>query len=379
MALKEKPEPNDDYDQTTGINYGEVGTVTINGSLRYPDDWDWWGIDVNQGDEISVTLSGLDIPHLLRLWYETDGYSSNMTITTYDPSDGPTTFSTPAPVRTSYSIGVTNLDYGDSDPSYSLSIRVSADSVYETDTMPSLDSKTIKDARGRDTVDASGESQGVKIDLNSGKSSYFADGTLAFRIASGTTIEDVNGTAYSDKVSGNAASNTLKGQGGNDTLSGKGGDDKLYGGAGSDTMLGGSGNDKLIGSDGNDTLRGYTGKDSLSGGKGADKFVFDTALANSNIDTITDFAHGTDKLILDDDIFKALGIAGTGVGAPLTASKFHAGKSAHDSSDRIIYNASTGALYYDADGSGGVAQQQIAIIGTDTHPTLSASDFLIIA
>jgi Ca2+-binding RTX toxin-like protein len=44
---------------------------------------------------------------------------------------------------------------------------------------------------------------------------------------------------------------------------------------------------------------------------------------------------------------------------------------------RVIYDQTTGALSYDADGTGAGAAVQIAIIGTTTHPALVASDFLV--
>jgi Ca2+-binding RTX toxin-like protein len=45
------------------------------------------------------------------------------------------------------------------------------------------------------------------------------------------------------------------------------------------------------------------------------------------------------------------------------------------SEQHIIYNAGTGALYYDQDGAGGAAQVQIAFLST--KPTLSAGSFAV--
>ncbi|MBS1142492.1 MAG: hypothetical protein H6R13_3945, partial [Proteobacteria bacterium] len=45
----------------------------------------------------------------------------------------------------------------------------------------------------------------------------------------------------------------------------------------------------------------------------------------------------------------------------------------------IVYNTTTGKLYYDADGLSSTAAVQIALIGTTTHAALSASDFLVAA
>ncbi|WP_074701849.1 lipase family protein [Nitrosomonas ureae] len=258
----------------------------------------------------------------------------------------------------------------------------------------------------------------------------------------GRGIDKLTGGGAKELMLGGSGNDVLKGMGGIDRLFGDSGNDMLNGGAGADTMVGGLGNDTFVvdnvgdvvaenlnegtdkvnsnvtytlsanvenltltgtsaingtgngmansitgnagnniisGAAGADRLFGKGGKDTLTGGSGADKFIFDTAPGTGNIDTITDFAHGIDKIMLDDDIFTALGITGTVAGAALTANKFHVGASALDTLDRIVYNSSTGALYYDVNGSGAGAAVQVALIGTSIHPTLSASDFLVIA
>ncbi|MEV5407125.1 hypothetical protein AB0L20_31920, partial [Streptomyces albidoflavus] len=55
---------------------------------------------------------------------------------------------------------------------------------------------------------------------------------------------------------------------------------------------------------------------------------------------------------------------------------FHTGPSAHDGSDRIIYNDQTGALYYDADGTGGSAAIQFAKLKPGL--ALTHKDFFVI-
>ena len=160
------------------------------------------------------------------------------------------------------------------------------------------------------------------------------------------------------------------------TIIGNAGANILTGGSGADTLHGGAGNDTLTGNGGADLLVGGLGNDILTGGDNADQFVFNATPSTSNLDTITDFEVGMDKVQLSKAIFAALGDTAT-----LTDAEFWAGDgvtSAHDSSDRILYNASTGALYYDADGTGSGAAVQTALLGTTSHPTnLTFSDFLI--
>jgi Ca2+-binding RTX toxin-like protein len=147
----------------------------------------------------------------------------------------------------------------------------------------------------------------------------------------------------------------------------------LTGGVGADTLSGLNGSDTLSGGGGNDTLNGGLGVDSLSGGAGNDVFVFNAADTFTSIDTISSFANvaGNDDIIhLDDLVFTGLA-AGN-----LAATAFVAGTAALDAADRIIYNAATGALYFDSDGTGAAAQLQFATL--IPAATLSNADFVIV-
>jgi serralysin len=207
-------------------------------------------------------------------------------------------------------------------------------------------------------------------------------------------IENLTGSSLNDTLTGNTGNNVLNGGLGADNLVGGAGNDTYVidnigdrvtelAGAGTDTIqssisynlvdtdgagtnggnvenltltgtaaISATGNtlaNKLIGNTAANTLNGGLGSDNLTGGAGADRFVFSTTLGSTNIDTLTDFkVSGADKIVLDDDIFTALGIIGTTTGAALAASKFQLGTAANDTDDRIIYDQTSGKLYYDA-------------------------------
>ena len=178
---------------------------------------------------------------------------------------------------------------------------------------------------------------------------------------------DKNGNAVgrsgADTIIGNSKTNILGGMGGNDTLWGRGGHDLIDGGAG---------NDRIYGESGNDILAGGLGRDTLVGGSGYDIFGFDTKLSSSNVDVVDDFSVKYDSILLDKKIFK---VAADSKGY-IRSSAFWTGSAAHDSNDRIIYDKTTGALYYDADGTGSKAAVQFAQL--DANLKLTYKDFGIL-
>jgi len=78
-----------------------------------------------------------------------------------------------------------------------------------------------------------------------------------------------------------------------------------------------------------------------------------------------------DTISLSKTIFKEIGKKGH-----LAADAFYAGKSAHDASDRILYDSKTGALLYDDDGIGSHAAVQFAALSRGLK--LNFHDFLVI-
>jgi Ca2+-binding RTX toxin-like protein len=174
-----------------------------------------------------------------------------------------------------------------------------------------------------------------------------------------------------DRMIGGAGSDNFYGDDGNDLMTGGAGADSLYGGSDEDRLFGGTGSDNLDGGGENDFVNSGLGNDTVYGGGGADRFVFDTALGISNIDRIEDFATGIDQMLLDNDIFTAIGPVGA-----LGAGKFHIGPAAASAGHRIIYDPATGNLYYDANGNAVGSSVQFATL--DTLLTPVASDFLVI-
>jgi Ca2+-binding RTX toxin-like protein len=263
--------------------------------------------------------------------------------------------------------------------------------------------------------------------------------SISFALIAGSEIEllesvnstdtiamDLTGSDSANTIIGNNGVNILSGAGGNDTLVALGGNDFLVGGAGADVMAGGLGNDTfyvddigdqthefagqgndrvatsisytltadietleavnsadttaidltgnagantIVGNDGANVLDGKLGHDALIGFGGADTFAFTTALSIDNVDTIATFLSGTDKIALDDAVF-----AGLAPGA-LPAGAFVIGSQAQDADDRIVFNSTTGQLYFDADGNGAGAMVHFATLITGNAV---AGDFIVI-
>ncbi|MBQ0823084.1 hypothetical protein KBI52_23120 [Microvirga sp. HBU67558] len=135
------------------------------------------------------------------------------------------------------------------------------------------------------------------------------------------------------------------------------------------TVRGSRGADRLKGGAGDDVLNGGLGRDKLSGGDGSDTFVFSTKLGKTNVDTLTDFS-GVDTIRLSKAVFGALhrGL--------LDESAFGLGAKAANKDVRILYDAKTGNLFYDADGSGN-AFDSVKFAHVKVHTAIVAGDFIV--
>jgi len=136
---------------------------------------------------------------------------------------------------------------------------------------------------------------------------------------------------------------------------------RIGGGAGNDTLIGGGGNDRLIGG---------AGADQLTGGTGRDTFIFNSPLDGmTNVDTIVDYVAADDSIQLDRTYFDELSPG------RLRNSAFSL-DSATGSDAQIVYDTTTGALYYDSNGALVGGTTQFAVL--QGAPTLTAHEFLIV-
>jgi Ca2+-binding RTX toxin-like protein len=136
------------------------------------------------------------------------------------------------------------------------------------------------------------------------------------------------------------------------------------------SFRGGKKAEAFKGDSGHDYLNGGLGNDRLTGGEGQDTFAFSTKLGSRNVDRIVDFQHADDSIKLSKAVFSKLQV---GI---LTKDAFHIGAKAHDSSDHIIFNQRTGALSYDADGSG-AKYAAIKFAQLKAKTLLATDDFFI--
>lgn len=141
-----------------------------------------------------------------------------------------------------------------------------------------------------------------------------------------------------------------------------------------DRLKGTDGSDRLEGLAGSDTLNGNLGDDVLVGGLGKDVFIFDTPLGSGNIDVIEGFNVRDDTIRIDKAIFTRFLRDGT-----LLSNFFRAneGGVAMDADDYILFDTTSGKIYYDADGNGLGEAVQFAMLA-DIVGTVTRADFVVI-
>ncbi|MFL1874234.1 calcium-binding protein [Hansschlegelia beijingensis] len=228
-----------------------------------------------------------------------------------------------------------------------------------------------------------------------------------------TGAGDVNGVGntLANMLTGNSGNNQLNGGAGADTMRGGAGDDVYLvdnvgdqvieaANAGTDTVrssitytlaanveslvltgagdIDGVGNglaNTLRGNSGSNQLDGGAGADTMTGGAGADYFLFSSALGAGNVDQITDFKHADDTIRLDGFVFSGLSLG------ELSSDAFHkaaGAAAAQDGAHRIIYDTTTGALFFDQDGDGS-AYEAVRFATLTSRPAhVDNTDFVIV-
>jgi Ca2+-binding RTX toxin-like protein len=227
-----------------------------------------------------------------------------------------------------------------------------------------------------------------------------------------TVAINLTGNATGNEIIGNDGANTINGGGGVDQMTGRGGNDTYFvdnagdtvaeaagqgqdqvrtsvswtltagadvetlrttndAGVGAINLTGNASGNVVRGNNGNNVINGGDGDDELTGLGGADSFLFNTPLSAAfNVDVITDFNVADDTILLDDAIFSAF------ANGPLAAERFVVGAAALDASDNIIYDDTTGAIYYDTDGNGAAAAVQFAQVTAGL--AITNLDFLVV-
>jgi hypothetical protein len=150
----------------------------------------------------------------------------------------------------------------------------------------------------------------------------------------------------------------------------------ILGTSGNNSLSGTSGKDLIIGFDGSDTITGNGGGDTLIGGGGADHFRFNAP--TDGVDSIVDFTHSVDVLDFSRLAFGNHLVAGRGNTGTLDATHFAANLDgqATAATAQFIYDTTKHILSFDADGTGGTAAIQIALLGN--APVLTNTDFHLV-
>ena len=225
------------------------------------------------------------------------------------------------------------------------------------------DSNVIDGGEGVDTMEGGTGNDTYYVD-NSNDIVVEASGAGRDRIYTTKNFTLANTAEVESLVAASAADTTALILTGSSTVN------TIIGNAGANTLSGRDGNDRLHGRDGADKLYGGRGNDMLSGGAGKDSFYVDSALNESNnVDRIVDFSHADDTIRLSQSIFSNL------LTGALSPDAFRSGAGATDATDRIIYNPSTGELFYDSDGVGSTAQILFAIL--EPSLAVAANDFIV--
>ena len=315
---------------TPTVITGTTGTfaIGVNGAWTFTANSAFDSLNVGQNVNETFAVTSVD------------GTASSVKITINGTGDGPTDL-----VLTGISPGGNNVPNGSigqlSAVGISGSVSYSATLVEKTLTgVVQIDTSADISVSTSGLVTANGGSGGVEegriYELNVTATDSGGSLTEQFRVVTGSTNADTI------NLSGTA-------------------DDLVFLGGGNDTILAGGGNDSVFGQNGTDFIHGGDGNDVLYGMNGTDTFFFDTTLnSTSNVDRIMDF-NATNSSSNGDTVYLSTAhFTGIGSGAGTLAAADFQQVSSGGSGDvsglsvgglvNVVYDASTGALYFDTDG-----------------------------
>ena len=129
-------------------------------------------------------------------------------------------------------------------------------------------------------------------------------------------------------------------------------------------------NNSITGNTAANFIDGGAGHDVLNGGSGIDYFQF---RVTGHVDTITDFSVADDTIKLDKKVFS---VFTNPLPCPIAPGQFITGTQALDANDFIVYDKTTGAVFYDADGNG--AGEAVQFINVTPGLALTNGDFHVI-
>jgi len=195
-----------------------------------------------------------------------------------------------------------------------------------------------------------GRSYGISIDVVNGANNFGEAVGDAL-----VNVENIWGSRFDDIIRGDDnVGGQIYGFEGNDILDGRGGDDIFYGGTGADVMTGGAGAEDFFYLSHNDHFNQFGTLEAYEGG-----------------DTITDFAPGVDHITVSRYWFGFGNIGGPAAGLTAQHADFITSGGAVSTKPTFFWNAATGALLFDADGTGGTAAVNIATLTNGAALTLN--------
>ncbi|HYX15141.1 MAG TPA: calcium-binding protein [Nostoc sp.] len=140
--------------------------------------------------------------------------------------------------------------------------------------------------------------------------------------------------------------------------------------------------DLIVGSNGNDTLSSGSGNNTLSGGKGNDTLYGGGDPDATNTFAFNSFNEGVDSIDYFNTTNDLIQVSAAGFGGGLSSGSLHPnqfsiGTSATTSTQRFIYNTSTGGLFFDLDGSAsGFTQVKFAQLSAGL--SVSNNNFMVV-